>query len=142
MGELTTLNHIDFVVQWLILGVALYGFYAVRISQKKHSRAFLWATSFNIGAIVFLMGPRLLAHIPEINLFHLDIHASLILAHSSVGLLATAVAVLLLMKWKAVDFRLGMCRRQDLMALSFITWMIASGVGVFGYLRHLFGWFM
>ncbi len=139
LGELTIQNHIDFVLQWFILATAVWGYYMVRRSQKRHGWGLFGATVANIAAIVVLMTPRLIVHIPEINLAHLDMHASLILLHSSIGAVAAGLSVTLVALWGKVNFRLGRCRRQGLMALSFVIWMLAAGVGIFGYLRHTFG---
>lgn len=142
MGELAWQNHVDFIVQLGVLAGTLYGYYTYRKSQRKHSKAFLAVTAVNTAAIFLLMTPRLLDHIPEISLSNLDVHATLILTHSTIGAVAAIVSVALIITWGMVDFKLGKCRRQDLMALTFITWVIAAGVGIFGYLRHTFGWLM
>ena len=133
-------NHVDFVLQLAILSGALYGFYTFRRSQRNHSRTFLGVTVVNMAAIAFLMIPRLLMHIPEMSLSDLDTHATIIISHSSIGTVAAAVSVLLIVTWGLADFKLGRCKRQDLMALSFIAWMIAAGIGIFGYLGHTFEW--
>ncbi len=142
MGELTWQNHVDFVIQLGLLVGTLYGYYTFRRSQKKHSQAWLTVTLVNAAAIIALMTPRLIDHIPEISLTKPDIHALFILSHSTVGTLAAGLSILLIATWGMVNFRLGRCRRQDLMALTFVTWMIAAGIGILGYLRHTFGFWM
>ncbi len=142
MGELTWQNHVDFIVQIGLLMGTLYGFYTFRKSQRKHSQTWLAVTLVNAAAIFILMTPRLIDHIPEISLTNPSVHALFILSHSSIGTIAAALSILLIVTWGMADFKLGRCKRQDLMALSFFTWMIAAGIGILGYLRHTFGFWM
>jgi len=139
MGELTWQNHVDFIVQIGLLIGTLYGYYTFRRSQKRHSRTWFAVTIANVAAILALMTPRLIDHIPELSITNPSVHALFILSHSTVGTLAAALSVTLIVSWGMTDFRLGRCRRQNLMALTFTTWMIAAGIGIIGYLRHVFG---
>ncbi len=142
MGELTWQNHVDFVVQvGLLIGTA-YGYFSFRRNQRRHSQTWLAVTLINAAAIFVLMTPRLIDHIPEISLTNPSTHALFILSHSTVGTLSAAVSILLIASWGMKDFKLGKCRRQDLMALTFVTWMIAAFIGILGYLRHTFGFWM
>lgn len=61
------------------IAVAAYGFYMTRYSQKKHGWSLFTATLVNLAAIFILMTPRLISHIPEIDLMNLSTHAAIIL---------------------------------------------------------------
>lgn len=142
MGELNWQNHVDFVIQLGLLAGTAYGFYTFRRSQRRHSQTWLAVTLVNAAAILALMTPRLIDHIPEISITQPDTHALFILSHSGVGVIAAGLSVLLIATWGMANFSLGKCRRRDLMAVTFITWMVAAFIGVLGYLRHTFGFWM
>ncbi len=137
MGELNIFNHVDLIVQLFVLSATLYGFMMFRRDQGKHARSFFLATAVNVSAIFLLMTPRLRDHLPEISFTSPSTHAIIIISHSSIGAIAAVFSILLIASWGMKDFKLGRCRRKDMMAIAFITWMLATGIGIFGYLRHL-----
>ncbi len=142
MSELTWQNHVDFVIQLGLLIGTSYGYYTFKRSQRRHSQTWLAVTLINAAAIFALMTPMLISHIPEISLTHPDTHALFILTHSTAGTVAGGLSILLIATWGMANFKLGRCRRQDLMALTFVAWMAAEFIGILGYLRHTFGFWM
>lgn len=144
MSEVPISASIDIVVQLILLALLIIGILLLKKGRNVQFHGILFAivTVLNLGAIIIRMVPALSPEIQEAAPAFLTEHFSLMIVHVLIGLIAEALAVIIVLRWAINRFNVKGCYRKGFMGkgimdLTMVCWIVSLGLGLIFYAQSL-----